>query len=155
RYSPAPRVRVPRARRARRERAARRRVREPAAVRGAPRRRGRRSRRGALGVRLRRAGDVPPADAPPPEWEHVPEGWGRRAGGWDVDAIARVYRDHWPSFLAAVAGPGPLGVNHEVPAGRPVSRDELDAQQVVLAFAYALARAARGRDRLSLLDWGG
>jgi putative methyltransferase (TIGR04325 family) len=101
-------------------------------------------------VRLRRGPDVPPA-----EWEHVPEGWARPAGGWDVDAIACVYRDHWPSFLDAVAGPGPLGVNHEVPAGRPVPRDELDAQQVVLAFAYALVRAARGRDRLSLLDWGG
>ncbi len=72
-----------------------------------------------------------------------------------MEAIARVYRDRWPSFLEATAGPGPLGVNHEVPEGRPVPRDELDAQQVVLAFAYALARAARGRERLSLLDWGG
>jgi putative methyltransferase (TIGR04325 family) len=102
-------------------------------------------------VRLRRGAEAPP----PPEWEHVPEGWARAARGWDVEAIARVYREHWPSFLEATSGPGTLGVNHEVPAGRVVPRDELDAQQVVLAFAYALARAAHGRDRLSLLDWGG
>ena len=34
-------------------------------------------------------------------------------------------------------------------------RDDPDAQQTVLAFAYALLRAARGKQRLSLLDWGG
>ena len=96
----------------------------------------------------------PPAP-PPPEWEYVPEGWARPAGGWDAGAIADAYREKWPSFLEATAGPGPLGVNHEVPAGRPVPRDELDAQHLVLAFGYVLARAARGRDRLSLLDWGG
>jgi putative methyltransferase (TIGR04325 family) len=113
---------------------------------------------------LKRAKDArrPPAPPPgpeppssPPEWEYVPEGWARPAGGWDAEAIAGVYREKWPSFLEATAGPGPLGVNHEVPAGRPVPRDELDAQHLVLAFGYVLARAARGRDGLSLLDWGG
>jgi putative methyltransferase (TIGR04325 family) len=91
----------------------------------------------------------------PPEWEYVPEGWARPVPGWDVEAIARAYRAKWPSFLAAVEGSGPLGVNHEVPAGAAVPRDDLDAQQTILAFGYALALAARGKDRLSLLDWGG
>jgi putative methyltransferase (TIGR04325 family) len=95
-----------------------------------------------------------PASAPP-EWEFVPEGWARPAPGWDVEAIARVYREKWPSFLDAVRGPRPLGVNHEVQLGRPVPRDDRDAQQTVLAFGYALALAAGGRDRVSLLDWGG
>jgi putative methyltransferase (TIGR04325 family) len=90
-----------------------------------------------------------------PEWEYVPEGWARPAGDWNVEAIARVYREKWPSFVAAVAGSGPLGVNHEVPLGRPVPRGDRDAQQTVLVFAYALALAARGKERLSLLDWGG
>src|SRR5262249_44788363 len=29
------------------------------------------------------------------------------------------------------------------------------AQSLIVAFAYVLARAAHGRDRISLLDWGG
>jgi putative methyltransferase (TIGR04325 family) len=101
------------------------------------------------------ADHVPEPELVPPEWEFVPEGWARPAGGWDVEAIAAAYREKWPSFLAAVEGPGPLGVNHETPAGSPVARDDRDAQQPILVFAYALLLAARGRDELSLLDWGG
>lgn len=99
--------------------------------------------------------EPPSAPVAPPEWEYVPEGWARTAGGWDVEAIAEVYRAKWLSFLAAVAGPGPLGVNHEGQLGVPVARDDRDAQQMVLAFGYVLERAARGKTRLSLLDWGG
>jgi putative methyltransferase (TIGR04325 family) len=109
-------------------------------------------------LRRRREQAVTPADElalAPAEWEYVPEGWARPAGGWDVDAIARTYRAKWPSFLASVAGSGPLGVNHEVPPDEPMRRDDRDAQQTVLVFAYALLRAARGRERLTLLDWGG
>jgi putative methyltransferase (TIGR04325 family) len=96
---------------------------------------------------------LPPAA--PPEWEYVPEGWSRPEGGWDVAAIVRAHGDKWPSFLAAVEGPGPLGVFHEAPLGEPISRDDLDAQHMVLAFGYVLARAAHGRRRVSVLDWGG
>jgi putative methyltransferase (TIGR04325 family) len=112
----------------------------------------------ALRRRRPPASEPAPASAPdlePPEWEFVPEGWARPAGGWDVEAIAAAYRAKWPSFLVAVEGPGPLGVNHETPAGSPVARDDPDAQQTILVFAYALLLAARGRDELSLLDWGG
>jgi putative methyltransferase (TIGR04325 family) len=106
--------------------------------------------------RLRGRDDPPPGRPPPaPEWEYVPEGWQRAASGWDVEAIAAAYRAKWPAFLAAVEGPGPLGVNHEVPAGTPVPRDDVSMQQAVLAFGYALALAEGGRGRVSLLDWGG
>ena len=97
----------------------------------------------------------PELEPTPQEWEYVPEGWARRAGGWNTEAIARVHREKWPSFLAAAEGPGPLGVNHEAPLGQPVPRDDLDAQQMVLGFGYALARAASGKTRVSILDWGG
>ncbi len=117
----------------------------------------------ALRARVRPKVEPPPLPAEPPpgpepvspEWEYVPEGWARPAGGWDAEAIARVYREKWPSFLAAAEGSGPLGVNHEAPLGQPVPRDDLDAQQMVLAFGYALARAAAGKPRASVLDWGG
>ncbi len=37
----------------------------------------------------------------------------------------------------------------------PISRYDVVAQNTVLAYAYALARAAQGSEELSLLDWGG
>jgi putative methyltransferase (TIGR04325 family) len=113
-------------------------------------------------IRNRQEPEPEPPPAPeqevepePPEWEYVPEGWARPEGGWDVEAIARAHRDKWPSFLEAVEGPGPLGVWHEAPLGEPVARDDLNAQQMVLAFGYVLARAAQGKARVSVLDWGG
>jgi len=89
------------------------------------------------------------------EFEYVPEGWSRRVRGWDAPAVEAAYRRRWPEFVAAVEGNGPLGVAHEVPLGRLVVRDDPGWHNVVLTFGYVLARAARGRDRLSVLDWGG
>ena len=100
-----------------------------------------------------------PSAAAPPEWEHVPEGWARAADpavkGWDVDGIVEAYRRRWPSFVRAVDGPGPLGVAHEVAEGVEVPREERGAHNTVMSFGYVLARAARGHDSLSMLDWGG
>jgi putative methyltransferase (TIGR04325 family) len=92
-----------------------------------------------------------------PEWEFVPEGWDRKAAtrGWSAADVARSYRQKWPQFLEAVQGPGPLGLDHEVPLGTPMRRDDPLVQNAVLAWAYALARAAEGSRALSVLDWGG
>lgn len=110
-----------------------------------------------LGLLRRRpeeaAAEPPPAG--PPEWEYLAEGFARRAAGWDAAAVAGAYAAKWPSFLAAVEGSGPLGVNHEVRTGEPVPRDDLAAHNTIVSFAYALARAAHGRTRISVLDWGG
>jgi putative methyltransferase (TIGR04325 family) len=46
-------------------------------------------------------------------------------------------------------------VSHEVPLGFPIEREDPLGQNIVLAWAYAVARAAEGVDRLSVLDWGG
>jgi putative methyltransferase (TIGR04325 family) len=92
-----------------------------------------------------------------PEWEFIPEGWAHasEARGWDAVEVARSYREKWPRFLEAVEGPGPLGVDHEVPLGVSIERHGLIAQSAVLAWAYALARATDGARDLSVLDWGG
>jgi putative methyltransferase (TIGR04325 family) len=103
--------------------------------------------------RLRTRADAPAWEAP--EWEYVPEGWVRTVRGWDVDELAATYRARWPEFGAAVAGSGPLGVAHEVPVGVPVPREDHGWHNIVVGFGYVLARAARGRMHLSLLDWGG
>jgi putative methyltransferase (TIGR04325 family) len=96
------------------------------------------------------AGGLTPAE--PPEWEYVPEGWARPAKGWDVDAVARAYGDKWPAYLAAIAAPNPLGVHHET---AEVTTGDVGAHNMLVSFAYVIALASRGHDRLSVLDWGG
>jgi putative methyltransferase (TIGR04325 family) len=96
-----------------------------------------------------------PAPEPPPHWEYVPEGFARPAKGWNVAAISDAYREKWPSYLAAIAGAKPLGVNHEMPRGMDVGGEDLAAHNTLMSYAYVLALAARGRERISLLDWGG
>lgn len=97
-----------------------------------------------------------------PEWELAAEGWDaaidheRRSGaGWDVEAVARAYREKWPQFLRALDGPGPLGVPHEIPTGTAMPREDPIAHNIVYSYAHALAQAARDRAELSVLDWGG
>jgi putative methyltransferase (TIGR04325 family) len=92
---------------------------------------------------------------PRPEWQYVPEGFARAVRGWDVDAIERAYRRRWPEFEAAVGGGGMLGIAHEVPTEQAVVTDDPWWQSVIVTFGYVLARAAVGRSRVSLLDWGG
>jgi putative methyltransferase (TIGR04325 family) len=102
--------------------------------------------------------DAAPAVQPapgPPHWEYVPEGFARRAKGWNVQAISDAYREKWPSFLAAIEGANPLGVNHEVPSGESVGFEDHGAHNTLVSYAYVLALAARTRERISLLDWGG
>jgi putative methyltransferase (TIGR04325 family) len=100
---------------------------------------------------------APAAESPPaaPHWEYVPEGFARRAKGWNVEAISDAYREKWPSYLAAIEGTNPLGVNHEVPSGHSVGFEDHGAHNTLVSYAYVLALAARTRDRISLLDWGG
>jgi putative methyltransferase (TIGR04325 family) len=114
-------------------------------------------------LRARRGGRALPDEAEPPaqppEWEYVPEGFARKGGveegGWAVEAVAEAYARKWPAFEAAIEGPGPLGVHHEVPEGAEMSREDPTAHQLVVSFLWILARTARGRERVSVLDWGG
>jgi len=90
-----------------------------------------------------------------PEFELVPEGWSRPVTGWDGGTVADAYVAKWPEWVAALDGPGPLGVYHEARAGDPLRRDDMASHNMLVSFAYVLARAAHGRDALSVLDWGG
>lgn len=89
------------------------------------------------------------------EFEYVPEGWSRHVRGWDAPGVEAAYRRRWNEFVAAVESNGTLGIAHEVPTSQHVVTDDPGWHNVVLTFGYVLARAARGRQRLSLLDWGG
>ena len=100
---------------------------------------------------------VPPGqvESEPPEWSYVPEGFAREAKGWNVQAISDAYREKWPSYLAALEGTAPLGVYHEIVSGGTVGTEDHSAHNMLVSYAYVLALAARKRDRISILDWGG
>jgi putative methyltransferase (TIGR04325 family) len=104
--------------------------------------------------------EPPPPVEDEPEWEYAPEGWRRgetdpRLAGWDVAGVADAYRSKWASYRRALEGPGPLGIYHEAREGEEVGTTDVAAHNMLVTFAYVLALAARGRERVSLLDWGG
>jgi putative methyltransferase (TIGR04325 family) len=91
-----------------------------------------------------------------PEFEHVAEGWSRPVQGWNTDSVLALYEEKWPTFRRALEGAGPLGVNHEAPREAIERADDVAyAHNLLVSFAYVLALAAGGRDRVSILDWGG
>jgi putative methyltransferase (TIGR04325 family) len=90
-----------------------------------------------------------------PEWEYVLEGWrskDSRIKGWNVESILETQKAKWPEFQRSVQGSGPLGVAHE---GSVPSNNDYAAHNSIMAYAYTIALAARKKDRISLLDWGG
>jgi putative methyltransferase (TIGR04325 family) len=89
-----------------------------------------------------------------PEWEYRPEGALAWDGfpGWNHPSVVETQRARWPAFLAALTEPKPLGVAHEA---RAISVRDYATHNTVLTFGYVLARAAHGRQSLSMLDWGG
>lgn len=103
-------------------------------------------------LKLARAVGPTPAPEEPAEWEYVSEGWAQTVKGRDAEAVARAYRAKWPAYLAAIESPNPLGVDHET---AEVTTGDVAAHNMLLTFAYVVALAVRGRDRLSVLDWGG
>jgi putative methyltransferase (TIGR04325 family) len=91
----------------------------------------------------------------PPEWEYCPHGWPTAQGdvrGWNVEDVVASQRRTWDEFVRLAAGTGPLGINH---TDLPPHALNQGAHNTVMAFAYVLALAAHGKDRISLLDWGG
>jgi len=89
------------------------------------------------------------------EWEYLPQGWRSecaRGPGWRDASIAKAQEKHWPMLVRNLQGPGPLGVSHFL---RSVTRDDPGDHNVMMAYGYVLARAARNKDHVSLLDWGG
>jgi len=92
-----------------------------------------------------------------PEYEYAGEQWtdtfrGQPLRGWDVEQVARTEEAKWDAFVAAVSGAAPLAVAHEAPL--PFAPN-LAAHNMAACFGYVLALASRGKNSLSVLDWGG
>lgn len=66
--------------------------------------------------------------------------------------MLETYKKKWPKFVAIVKGPGPLGISHE---SSLTTNEDINSHNEIMAFAYVIALAARHKDRISMLDWGG
>lgn len=90
-------------------------------------------------------------------WEYVPEGWTRHADpkvkGWNVEGVLEAYKAKLPVFRRAVEGSGPIAIPTSVATLR-TGPSVLD-QNSILIYGYALALAARHKDKVSIFDWGG
>ena len=89
-----------------------------------------------------------------PEWEVVPNddaAW-TTFEGWSHEFIVETQRAKWASFLKSVEASRPLGQSHEAAAD---AAPDYATHNTLMTFGYVLGRAAVGRTRLSVLDWGG
>ena len=88
----------------------------------------------------------------PPEWEFVSYEWTEptdpKVAGWNVDDVVAAERKTWPSFIDVLNSTQPLGV-HGVS-----TIPDLFTHNVNMTYGYVLALAAKGRERLTMLDWG-
>jgi putative methyltransferase (TIGR04325 family) len=90
----------------------------------------------------------------PCEWEVVPDSdaaWTANSG-WRHESIVATQLKKWPSFLKSVEGTHPLGKSHEAAADAAA---DFPTHNTIMTFGYALARAAKDREKISILDWGG
>jgi len=89
------------------------------------------------------------------EWEYLPGGWKiERADGqgWNHASVAKAQEDHWPTLVQNLQGQGPLGVSHFPHSS---TREDRGDHNTLMSYGYVLARAARKKDQISILDWGG
>jgi len=87
----------------------------------------------------------------PVEREYAGSAWpSRPLPSWDDSSSEKVMRENWPLVEGRIAGKKDLTV-------LPYRSDERDltAHNMLMTFLYVLARASHGKDRLSVLDWGG
>jgi putative methyltransferase (TIGR04325 family) len=93
------------------------------------------------------------------EWEYRPSGWpdgDPKIHGWDEQSFLATHLPRWPDFVRFSETSGPLGSHYEMPSrGERQPAVSYETHNTIMCFGYVLARAARGRDRLSMLDWGG
>jgi putative methyltransferase (TIGR04325 family) len=89
----------------------------------------------------------------PAPWEYLADRWPRndsRSASWDDSSVVQTMRDNWDAYKRAVEGTTRLAVT-------PFSTDthDFDTHNILMTYGYVLARAAGGKESLSVLDWGG
>lgn len=82
---------------------------------------------------------------PPAILEYLPDGWddgllSAPSSGWDAESVVAATRADNSESLRQLQAGGPLGAGHQ--------------HNLHVSFAYVVARAARLKSSLSILDWG-
>ena len=79
------------------------------------------------------------------EWVYCGAEWPQdeEMRGWNETTVVERASSEWPALVATSSGPG------------PIEPQDVVAHNTIMSFAHAFSRAARGRDTLSFLDWGG
>lgn len=91
----------------------------------------------------------------PAEWEYLPGGWNDDSNqdqGWNDASIVNSQLEKWNNFVNLTRGCGPLGVAHE---SSKIDNQDFGSHATIMSFAYVAALAARHKDYISILDWGG
>ncbi|HKX19321.1 MAG TPA: methyltransferase, TIGR04325 family [bacterium] len=86
---------------------------------------------------------------------YAPGGWvveSPSGSAWNEDGVVSAQSAHWPAIVRNLEGTGPLGVAH---LPDRLTREHFGDHNVMMSYGYVLARAARNKERLSVLDWGG
>lgn len=91
----------------------------------------------------------------PADWEYVSTGWDGAplVRGWNVETVADFQKVRWKAYSQALTGTAALTINHEEP--RDLVSGKLRDHNTLVTYAYVLALAARQREAVSVLDWGG
>ena len=88
------------------------------------------------------------------EWQFVASDWptSHATRGWKAESVAAAHAAGWDAFQRSVVAPHPFGMTD--PSLCATAADYL-RHNAYLAYGCALAMAAAGKGRLSILDWGG
>jgi len=89
------------------------------------------------------------------EWECAPEGWRSAAGvrGWNIPSVVDFQKLRWKAYADALSGTSALTINHEEP--KNLNSGKLRDHNTLVTYAYVLALAARQKQSVAVLDWGG
>jgi putative methyltransferase (TIGR04325 family) len=90
-----------------------------------------------------------------PEMTYARQGWYLEDSGntgWYERSVADAQEKHWPTLVANLEGHGPLGVAH---FPWSLTREDRVNHNAMMSYGYVLARVAREKRQLSILDWGG
>jgi putative methyltransferase (TIGR04325 family) len=90
-----------------------------------------------------------------PEMVYSPHGWHLKdytSKGWSQVGVTEGQERHWPTLVKNLKGTGPLGVAH---FPWSLTREDQSNHNTMMSFGYVLALAARKKECISMLDWGG
>ncbi len=91
------------------------------------------------------------------EWVYLPHGFSTQkqsTKGWCDESVARTQKKRWLQIIKSLEGTEPLTTAFTY-FDPEHTRNDLNAHNIIMSYAYVLALASKRRTSLSILDWGG